>query len=187
MRKLSDFRKGFTLIELMVVVAIIAILAAIAIPQYKNYQLKAKTAEAKMNIGAIRTSEEAYAAENDYYVLTKWEPSTIPGTSPADFSATTTNGFSYLGFEPAGKVYFSYAVTDTSEKTAADATDANDSLDGVQVAVSTNDDIHIWAVGDLDGDGDAGDSPDPSSLGNNSAFMATDENPKILDKNPGHF
>ncbi len=58
---------GFTLIELMIVVAIIGILAAIAIPNFMNYQCKAKQAEAKSNLGNIRTMEEAYFAENDTY------------------------------------------------------------------------------------------------------------------------
>ncbi|MBF0243417.1 MAG: prepilin-type N-terminal cleavage/methylation domain-containing protein [Desulfamplus sp.] len=58
---------GFTLIELMIVVAIIGILAAIAIPNYISYQCKAKQTEAKHNLGAVRTSQEAYFASFDTY------------------------------------------------------------------------------------------------------------------------
>lgn len=59
--------KGFTLIELMIVVAIIGILAAIAIPNFMAYQCKAKQSEAKSNLGNILTMEEAYFAEHDTY------------------------------------------------------------------------------------------------------------------------
>ena len=67
MMKLRRNQKGFTLIELMIVIAIIGILAAIAIPNFLNYQCKAKQSEAKSNLGNIRTSEEAYFAEFDIY------------------------------------------------------------------------------------------------------------------------
>ncbi|WP_447974346.1 type IV pilin protein [Nitrospira sp. Kam-Ns4a] len=59
--------QGFTLIELMIVVAIIGILAAIAIPNFLSYQAKAKQSEAKTNLGAVYTSEVSYFGENNAY------------------------------------------------------------------------------------------------------------------------
>ncbi len=60
-------QKGFTLIELMIVVAIIGILAAIAIPNFMQYQAKSKQSEAKTNLGGIYTSEVAYFGENNAF------------------------------------------------------------------------------------------------------------------------
>jgi prepilin-type N-terminal cleavage/methylation domain-containing protein len=62
-RLIRKSKKGFTLIELMIVVAIIGILAAIAIPNFLRFQLKSKSSEGKVNIAAIRTAEESYLAE----------------------------------------------------------------------------------------------------------------------------
>jgi len=181
-------REGFSLVELMVVVAIIAILAAIAVPQYKKYQLKAKTSEAKMNIGGIKSAEEAYSAENDYYILTNWAPSSVPQTAPSTFSEGGTNtGFDKLGYAPAGKVYYSYAVLDSSNNKADDGSDAETTLDGIQVKADSSVNIHIWAIGDLDGDAGNTIPSDLTSLGNYGAFMTDDENSKIIDKNPGKF
>lgn len=67
MLKLRKKDKGFTLIELMIVVAIIGILAAIAIPNFLRYQAKTKQSEAKTNLGAIFTSQVTYFGEEDTY------------------------------------------------------------------------------------------------------------------------
>jgi len=63
-----DREKGFTLIELMIVVAILGILAAIAIPNFMRFQAKSKQSEAKTNLGAIGTTAEAWRSERDTYV-----------------------------------------------------------------------------------------------------------------------
>ena len=65
---LVDNQKGFSLTELMIVVAIIGILATIAIPNFLRYQAKAKQTEAKSNLVALHTSEIAYFAENNGFI-----------------------------------------------------------------------------------------------------------------------
>ena len=69
-------QKGFTLIELMIVVAIIGILAAIAIPNFLKFQAKAKQSEAKANLKAFYTAAKSvFAEKGDYLCGTcDWTP-----------------------------------------------------------------------------------------------------------------
>ena len=106
----SKARKGFTLIELMIVVAIIGILAAIAIPNFLRFQLKSKTSEGKVNLAAIRTAEESYLAEFGTYVAAADNPGSA-GVNPMKQTwVVPAAGFDTIGWGPEGDVFFSYAV-----------------------------------------------------------------------------
>jgi type IV pilus assembly protein PilA len=107
--------KGFTLIELMIVVAIIGILAAIAIPNFMRFQLKSKSSEGKVNIAAIRTAQESYLAEFGSYVPAAASPLAFPGVSKQLYAnvAGPNSGFDQLGWSPEGRVFFQYEAAAT--------------------------------------------------------------------------
>ena len=109
----NDRVAGFTLIELMMVVAIIGILAAVAIPAFGSYMKRSKTSEAVAFLGEIKQRQEAYRAEFGVYcgdLTYDWHPATTPtdaekvdwddGSIPAEWTQ--------LGASPDGDVYFQY-------------------------------------------------------------------------------
>ena len=80
---------GFTLIELMIVIAIIGIVAAIAIPAYSGYIATARMAEAKNNIAALKLAEEEFFLENNrYFFDTSEDNATLKSWSGDLWTAT---------------------------------------------------------------------------------------------------
>ena len=119
--------RGFTLIELMIVVAILGILAAVAIPAFLNYMKRSKTSEASINIktimdGAITYFDSEHGSKSHYMpvALTDTTPDTIKAgekwtvsTKLGDFTGSSTAAATWraLGFAPDRDFYFSYSFT----------------------------------------------------------------------------
>ena len=103
--------RSFTLIELMVVVALISILVTIAVPNYQRFQLRAKVAEANHNLGAIRGCLEVYEMENESYVLCALHPTIVPSANRVLWEdSAVPQGWIDIGFKPVGQIRYSYEV-----------------------------------------------------------------------------
>jgi prepilin-type N-terminal cleavage/methylation domain-containing protein len=105
----SSARRGFTLLELMVVVAIIGLLTTVAIPSFLRYQLRSRSGEALVNLAAIGTAQAVYFAE---YGTVVGVASPVPATAPGNGRSVWTPGsnFDELGWAPEGGVQFQYQV-----------------------------------------------------------------------------
>ena len=172
-------QKGFTLIELMIVVAIIGILAAIAIPNFLTYQLKSRQAEAKTNLQAIKTSEVAFQAERGCYIGVAAEGVVAPaaGTKSVPFpwggglgptppgalwcqaAGVFAGNFSDIGFKATGNVNFRYGTDSTVAPTVGTFTGYTTAVScplaiagTAAAALAVQNDFVAMAKSNLDGD-----------------------------------
>ena len=122
------------MIELIIVVAIISIRAAIAIPLYANFRFKTKTSEAKVMFSSVKTGQEAYLSENEVYLVCLSSPGANGTAGPTKRPWIDNGGFAVIGFIPTGDVHYNYsvAVRPNAAGTAARemAIEAEGDLDG---------------------------------------------------------
>ena len=117
---------GFSLIELMVVVAVLGILASIAVPSYQDYVLRSKLVDAVSSLSQLRVSMEQYYQDNRNYDAAPAAPQGSCGISVAassyfTYSCVTTNGgqeftITATGKSGGGADAFAYTVNQVNER-----------------------------------------------------------------------
>ena len=104
-------KKGFTLIELMIVVVIIGILAALAIPRFMRATTKSKQSEAKQILKQVYVMQHSYRQEKDTY----WSPAGVQ-------TAVAGGSFADIGVEIGLGARYTYSITATATTFTATAT-----------------------------------------------------------------
>ncbi|KKP35281.1 MAG: Fimbrial protein [candidate division TM6 bacterium GW2011_GWF2_32_72] len=132
-------KKGFSLIELMIVIAIIAFLAVIAVPSFNKFLAKSKRTEAYVNLASIYTAQKAYWAEKGEY-------------------SNVLKGVNGIGWEPEGyasgkvKNYYTYGFPGADGVNCFVGKGGGSSSD-LSMGKAGKDAFVAIAVADIDGDG----------------------------------
>lgn len=138
-------KAGFTLIELMISVAIIGVLSSTAITLFKDQQLRSKRAEGSTNVGALAKSVKTYYGDAGVYlgVAAPW-PAAAPGPVALAWDAASSAAYGPLGFRPEGAVRYRYDV------------DSNTGAGLAECPCASNACFTVVGYSDLEGDGVGG-------------------------------
>lgn len=190
----SKLISGLTLIELMIVVAIVAVLAAVSIPAYQGYVMRGYLSEATSSIPAIKSAEEAYFTINGCYIEAVGNPVAVPSGTKSAWENIAGWNQAGLNVRPDSQVRFQYRVVATNAvgcgaPTGTPATVVNavefapETCIGsnrvgaggalVDTAFTSASDWYVISIrGDLDGDGVA--SNIVSAIDSSTIFMCNE-------------
>jgi type IV pilus assembly protein PilE len=126
---LRQRENGFTLVELMIVVAIIGIIAVVAYPSYRSYALKSKRSDAISAMAEIAGAQERFYAEKLRYASTV---NALPGFTGAPNPYSSNGGFYQIGTGPSATTGFTVTANAQGSQTD-DTTCATMTLNGVGV------------------------------------------------------
>jgi len=143
---LKKTTRGFTLVEIMFVVAIVGVLSSVAVPRYLRYSLRARQAEAFVVLGAVKNTQFGYLAANDCFSATIPNPPLAPLNVKSDWDPATNSyvdacqavdkEFSAIGFTILESSFYHQFACEADNPGLASAAEFTCS-----------------AAGDLDGDG----------------------------------
>ncbi|MCG3846184.1 pilin [Photobacterium damselae] len=140
-------QKGFTLIELMIVVAVIGVLSAIAIPQYQKYVAKAEAASALATLTGLKTNAEAYTIENGTFPDGESVNGILGAPSTALGTITFTADVSDSKAQPTGKITFAFAKANVSPLNSGNTLSLERKSDGGWTCSSSSKDTGIIPKG----------------------------------------
>lgn len=140
---------AFTIIELMIVIAIIAFLASIAIPKYSKYMARAKQAEVALNLASLHAAQQIFFAQNGKYT-TILDGEGGLNWQPAGYNKDGNNNFNYTyGFnhsnDQGGTSYF-IGKLNTSADNLKSTFASNDKFVAAAAAVLMDGKVDIWTI-----------------------------------------
>ena len=158
--------RGFTLIELSIVVVVVAILGVLAIIGYRHYTAAARSAEAKQVTSGIRAAQEAFKTEKGVYAAvsnddTSFYPAAAPGQFVTAWGVACTNcasadpnAWQQLAVHPDSPVMFGYATVANIGGVGGGVSPMTMAAMGPAPALAATDPFYLTvAWGDTDGNG----------------------------------
>ena len=144
-------KKGFTLVELMIVIAIIAFLSMVSVPHLMKFLAKAKRSEAYLYLRTLAQAERAHFMEHGAYTK-------------------KLGGAQGLGWRPEGAFYYSYGFADGAEGVEHFVGSAKTAASSLAGATVSKEGFVIYAAGQI-----YGDKPDVLSIDQNNVIKVVSD------------